>query len=115
MDGELNSEVSSAVHVPVDVIAQTAHAVIAMESNHLSSKIYTQEDLYKIAITQHLKGIKKGGELVHIKTGNIYYYQGLCINATNSADNEIMVKYSNENGLEFCRDIKEFLSKFIFK
>lgn len=113
MDGEVNLEVNSAkTSAHVDAIAQNAHVATVTETSHINSKIYTQEDLYRIAITQRLKDIRKDGELIHKKTGNIYYYQGLSINATNSADNEIMVMYSNSNGLTFCREIKEFLDKF---
>ena len=47
----------------------------------------------------------------HLKTGNIYYSLGTCINCTNKDDGKEMMIYTNEKQI-FCRELDEFNVKF---
>jgi len=49
---------------------------------------------------------------IHKKTGKIYYVTGQILNSTNSADGQEMILYTNEEGLCFVRERKEFKEKF---
>jgi len=54
----------------------------------------------------------------HLKTGHIYDVHSMkIINATNSADSQVMVLYEGENRdgtgrMQFVRELNEFLEKF---
>ncbi|MCF8354327.1 MAG: hypothetical protein K9H48_07725 [Melioribacteraceae bacterium] len=52
------------------------------------------------------------GKYTHIKTGNLYFVEGVVVNATNSQDGQLMVLYgpSGSNKL-FVREISEFFQK----
>ena len=51
-------------------------------------------------------------EVVHKKTGNIYYVVDYVTNCTNKNDGEEMVLYKNQIGYIFVRESEEFWEKF---
>lgn len=116
MDGELNKDqekqVSNACVIAHSAVTQNALTVTVMEQNQQNSKVCSVTDLYKMPIIQKIRDTVNTGELIHKKTGNRYFYKGICINCTNSNDGQIMVIYKNTNGLTFCREVSEFIEKF---
>lgn len=54
------------------------------------------------------------GTFRHLKTGKFYVVLGKVINATNSANLELMIRYADIDNpsVEFVREEQEFLEKF---
>lgn len=46
------------------------------------------------------------------KTNEVYRHRGHCINATNSANNDLMIMYESASGDMYVREADEFNEKF---
>lgn len=68
-----------------------------------------------ISVNDVQKGLKRGYDWVHKKTGNLYTLDDFAIDATNSTEGRIMVIYHRAGIRDidlYVRELKEFLEKF---
>lgn len=57
----------------------------------------------------------ENSEYTHLKTGNLYYFKNIVLDATNATEGRLMAVYGRSgfgHPGSYCREAKEFFEKF---